>query len=218
MEGYEEAKKELEIPYGGEGKVEVALEAAAIPKAPPEEKAAKKTGKGKSVELAGGVETGKKKRVPFSLGIAAGATISTTEFVGSFIDASLAVTYRIKGGVVGIGLDNLIFSNSYLLAAYPAGGYRVKVWKHLSLEFVAGFGAAYLNSFDDSGDGKGTVLIEKGSHWDLVAHADIKLCFNAGPILVLLVPVHANVLIGVGSIEPAPLAEFAFLAGIGYDF
>ncbi|MFH1438884.1 MAG: hypothetical protein ABIJ56_24475, partial [Pseudomonadota bacterium] len=123
-----------------------------------------------------------------------------------------------RQGYVGLGIDNLIFAGSYILAAYPAGGYSVKVHKNLFLDFSAGFGFAYLYSADDGGDGEGNVLIEAGSHWDLVAHADIKISYKIGSFVIQLIPVHANVLIGAGSIEPAPFAQFAFLAGIAYDF
>jgi hypothetical protein len=80
------------------------------------------------------------------------------------------------------------------------------------MQFTVGFGAAYLHAFKRS-DGTAS-----GAHWDLVVHADARLRYKVGPILVVAIPLCTEILVGAGSIEAAPLAQFAFLAGIGYDF
>ncbi|MFH1437970.1 MAG: PEGA domain-containing protein [Pseudomonadota bacterium] len=156
--------------------------------------------------------------VPISIDATLGATVSTSVFLGSFIDVSLFVDYRIKQWSVGLGLDNMFFSDSYLLSAYPAGAYTLNVWKGLSLKFGVGFGAACLYASSVGKDEDGNQVVEEGSAWDLVAHADIKLRYKVGPVIIQVVPVHVNVFVGAGSIEASPLAQFAFLAGVVYDF
>jgi len=215
MDGYKDAEGEVEIPYGGEGRFEVELESALPPE--PEIKAEealteKKTSKPEVVAEK------KVVKIPVTLGVSAGATVSTNNIIGSFVDASIFAMWRIKGGLAGIGLDNLIFGDSYSLVAYVGGGYRLKVWKMISLDFVAGFGGVYFNSFDDGGDGKGNILVPAGNHWDLAGHGEVRVCIDAGPVFVVVTPVHANIFIGVGNLDPSPLAEFAFLAGVGYNF
>jgi len=269
--GFKDVSRELEIPFGGVGKIDETLHPITSPavfddKAPgsvkpgttgkPAEKpkeAAKPKEEPKpkaiaDVKLAGtgdvygeepkpegkppGNEKKKKKEtlklekkarqpmrpVPMALSLAAGATVSTSKMMGSYIDVSLGVFFRIRDGFVGLGIDNMFFVDGYLLAGYPAGGYTLRVWKDLSLSFAAGFGAAYLHAFRKGYDPDGAIVIETGSHWDLVAHADVKLRYRIGPIILQAIPVHADVLLGVGSIEPAPLAQFAFLAGLAVEF
>jgi len=162
---------------------------------------------------------GKKTRmVPISVSLAVGATASTTKKLGSYIDASVGLSFLIKGGFVGIALDNLFFNDSYMLAAYPAGGYTLNVWKDLSIVFTAGFGFAYLRASRAGYDESGAVVVEEGNHWDLVAHADVRLRYKLGPVILQAIPVHVNILTGVGSVQPAPLAQFAFLVGIAYEY
>jgi hypothetical protein len=147
-----------------------------------------------------------------------GATVSTTRAMGSYIDASLGIFFRIREGFAGLGLDNLFFTDGYLLAAYPAGGYTLVLWRDLSISFAAGFGAAYLYASVDGGGEDGNVLIGQGGHWDLVVHADVRLRYRVGPVILLAIPACADVLVGAGDIEPAPLAQFAFLLGAACDF
>ncbi len=104
------------------------------------------------------------------------------------------------------------------LKPYPAGGYTLKVWKDLSISFAGGFGAVYLRATKDGYDTHGNKIVASGNHWDLAAHASVKLSYKLGPILLQAIPVHCDILIGVGDINPAPLAPFAFLVGVGYDF
>jgi hypothetical protein len=193
---------------------------AAAPGADEKGAGKKKEGKKKDKET---VKVKKKVRVaarpvPMSLSAAAGATVSTSKTMGSYVDISLGLFFRIKQGFVGLGIDNLFFLDGYLLAAYPAGGYTVRIWRDLSLSFAAGFGAAYLHAFKEGYNEDGAVIIETGSHWDLVAHVDVKLRYKLGPVMLQAIPVHADVLLGVGSVEPAPLAQFAFLLGVAVDF
>jgi hypothetical protein len=181
----------------------------------PKEKKKKKDKESLKVEKKARVAA---RPVPMSFSAAAGATVSTSKTMGSYVDVSLGLFFRIKQGFVGLGIDNLFFVDGYLLAAYPAGGYTVQIWRDLSISFAAGFGAAYLHAFKEGYNEDGAVIIETGSHWDLVAHADVKLRYKLGPVMLQAIPVHADVLIGVGSIEPAPLAQFAFLVGVAVDF
>lgn len=193
--GYQEVEEEVTLPPGEEKSLGVALVKEAPPPPPPPPE--------------------KKKRpikVPISLSLGLGATVSTSELVGSYIDASLLAAWRIKAFSVGLGLDNLFFTDSYLLAAFPAGSYTLKVWRDLSMQFTVGFGAAYLHAFKRS-DGTAS-----GAHWDLVVHADARLRYKVGPIMVVAIPLCTEILVGAGNIKAAPLAQFAFLAGIGYDF
>jgi hypothetical protein len=193
--GYQEVDEEVTLPPGEEKSLGVALVKNAPPPPPPPPE--------------------KKKRpveVPISLSLGLGATVSTSELVGSYIDASLLAAWRIREFSVGLGLDNLFFTDSYLLAAFPAGAYTLKVWRDLSMQFTVGFGAAYLHAFKRS-DGTAS-----GAHWDLVVHADARLRYKVGPIMVVAIPLCTEILVGAGSIKAAPLAQFAFLAGIGYDF
>jgi hypothetical protein len=239
--GYKDVREVVTIPYGAEVKVAVTLEQLVAYPAPPTD--VEKTGvdQGVEVEEENEIEEeiepepkpapAEKKSValkeevkhrrgpvPFSISLAAGVTVSTTKTLGSNVDASLAVHYRIKRAFAGIGIDNLFFTGSYLLAAYPAGGYTFKVWRDLSISLAGGFGFAWFYAFRRGADPDGDLAIEKGGHWDLVAHADVKVRYRIGPILLQAIPLHADVLIGVGSFRPAPLAQFAFLVGLAYDF
>ena len=213
-EGYKDVEQEVVIPVLGEESVEIELEKVGEKK--PVGTIEGGEGSGESeVELT--AEAKPKSKVKISVGIGAGATVSTSKIFGSHIDASLAVLFRIKGGLVGIGIDNLIFSNSYLMAAYPAGGYRIELKRNLSLEFVVGFGAAYLHSSVEGGEDDGITRIGSGSNWDLVAHLDAKLNYKVGPVLIQFIPVHVNLLTGVGSTDLDPLVQFAFLIGVAYN-
>ena len=213
LEGYEDVEQEVDIPVLGEQSIEIDLQKIGEKPVAVEGESA---GIGDSeIELT--AEAKPKSKVKVSVGIGAGATVSTSEIFGSHIDASLAVLFRIKGGLVGIGIDNLIFSNSYLMAAYPAGGYRIELKRNLSLEFVAGFGVAYLHSSVEGGNDEGKIMVGSGGNWDLVAHLDAKLNYKVGPVLIQFIPVHVNVLTGVGSTDLDPLAQFAFLIGVAYN-
>jgi len=205
--------------YGGEPAKDVkdaGKTAATAPEKKADEKKDKKEKKDSvKLEKKAGVAA---RPVPMSFSAAAGATVSTSKTMGSYVDVSLGLFFRIKQGFVGLGIDNLFFLDGYLLAAYPAGGYTIQIWRDLSMSFAAGFGAAYLHAFKEGYNEDGAVIVETGSHWDLVAHADVKLRYKLGPVMLQAIPVHADVLIGVGSIEPAPLAQFAFLLGVAVDF
>jgi tetratricopeptide (TPR) repeat protein len=233
--GYKDVREVVTIPYGAEAKVAVTLEQqVAYPASPEEEESVQEEeeeeieeevepepepapAKKKSVALEEEVKP-RRGRPSFSISLAAGVTVSTTKTLGSNIDASLGVFYRIKQAFAGIGIDNLFFTGSYLLAAYPAGGYTFKVWRDLSISLAGGFGFAWFYAFRRGAGTDGGLAIEKGGHWDLVAHADVKVRYRLGPILLQAIPLHADVLIGVGSFRPAPLAQFAFLIGLAYDF
>jgi flagellar motor protein MotB len=156
-------------------------------------------------------------KVPLSIHLAAGATVSTSDIVTSYIGADVGLGYRIKQFTVGIGLDNMFFADSYLLAAFAAASYTQPLPKKLSLNFTVGFGGAFLYSSQKVVDG-GDVKIKSGGMGDIVVHADAKLRYKVGPVLLLFIPLSADILVGAGSIEPAPLAQFAFLVGVGYDF
>jgi hypothetical protein len=234
-QGFEDYVTTVEIPFGGEKRIEVSLKPAKEAPAPP-----KKTVEGEKVEEEEKVEEMEQEEVekqepketvkiekgagpavrmvPISFSFAAGATASTTKELGSYVDASLGLSFLIKEGFVGIALDNLIFGDSYALAVYPAGGYRLKVWKDLSVVFTAGFGVAYLRAFKDGYDEEGAVVVGSGNHWDLAVHADARLCYKVGPVIVQAIPLHANIFLSAGTIDPAPLAQFAFLAGIAYEY
>jgi hypothetical protein len=227
-DGFARVEREVEIPVGGEAKLEVELEPVAgtskVVVVEDEGKGKKKKKKkkkdkktGEPVKIEKKVKTGGPARVPFGIGVAFGATVSTTKTLGSFIDGTLNLDFRIKQFCVGLGVDNFFFTDTYLLSAYPAAGYTLELPKNLSLRFSVGFGFAYLYAFKDGGGEEGGVLVEKGGYWDLVAHADVRLRYRAGPIYIQLIPVHVNVLTGIGSLEPPPLAQFAFLAGIVYE-
>lgn len=207
-DGYKDIEEIVDIAYGGDALLDLELEEI--------ESHGGTEGEGADLRLEG---EAKKSLVPISLGLGVGVTVSTTQELGSFIDASLYVTYRIKEWSVGIGLDNLFFGDSYLLAVFPVGTYTLKVWKDLSLNFAVGFGVAYLNAFEDGYDEDGqTVVVDKGGHWDLVVHVDVKVLYNLGPVYLIAIPLCTEILVGAGSIDPSPLAQFAFLAGVGYDF
>ena len=122
-------------------------------------------------------------KIPISLNLALGVTVSTSKTMGSYIDASIGVFYRIKQGFVGLGLDNMFFTDGYVLVVYPAGGYTLKVWKDLSISFAGGFGAVYLRA-KDGYDTDGNIIVASGNHWDLAAHASVKLSYKLGPILL----------------------------------
>lgn len=220
-EGFGRVERDVDIPVGGEFKLEVELEkvAGTSKVVVVEEKGKKK--KDKKVEgpvkIKKKVKTEGPRKVPFGIGVAFGATVSTTPTLGSFIDGTLNLDFRIKQFTVGLGVDNFFFTDTYLLSAYPAAGYTVELPKNLSLRFSVGFGFAYLHAFKDGGSEDGVILVEKGGHWDLVAHADARLRYKAGPIFIQFVPLHVNVLTGIGSLKPPPLAQFAFLAGIVYE-
>jgi tetratricopeptide (TPR) repeat protein len=223
LKGYEDAQVETEIPFGGTAEVTATLtEKAASEEAAEEEEEEEETAVGEEEEEKEEVGTWEApprgRSVPISLGLSAGATVSTNNDLGSLIDASLGFAYMIKGFSVGLGVDAMFFVDSCLLSAYPAGGYSVKLWKNLTLSFDVGFGAAYLYAGKDGWNEKDALVIRKGNHWDLVAHGDIKLGYRVGHVRIYVVPVHANVLIGVGSVKPAPLAQFAFLLGFAYEF
>jgi tetratricopeptide (TPR) repeat protein len=156
-------------------------------------------------------------KVPLSIHLAAGATVSTSDIVTSYIGADIGLGYRIKQFTVGIGLDNMFFADSYLLAAFAAGSYTQPLPKKLSLNFTVGFGGAYLYSSQKVVDGS-DVKIKSGGMGDIVVHADAKLRYEVGPVLLLFIPLSADIFVGAGNIEPAPLAQFAFLVGVGYDF
>lgn len=156
-------------------------------------------------------------KVPLSIHLAAGATVSTSDIVTSYIGADIGLGWRIKQFTVGIGLDNMFFADSYLLAAFAAGSYTLPLPKKLSLNFTAGFGGAFLYSSQKVVDGS-DVKIKSGGMGDIVVHADAKLRYEVGPVLLLFIPLSADILVGAGNIEAAPLAQFAFLVGVGYDF
>ncbi len=202
-DGFESVERELDIPPGGEAYVEAELV------------------KGKKQSGGEGKKAGLKKRIDlkpaFTIDIAAGATVSTSSTVTSYIGANLGVAFRIKNFGVGIGLDNMFFSDSYLLAAFVAGSYNLNVWKKLSLNFTAGFGGAYLYSSEEARDADGNILLESGNMWDLVVHADARLRYKVGPVMLQFIPLSADIFVGAGSIQPAPLAQFAFLVGVAYD-
>ncbi|MFH1437102.1 MAG: PEGA domain-containing protein [Pseudomonadota bacterium] len=200
-DGYEEVEETVDVAFGGDASLDLELDEI--------EGGGEIEGEGAELRLEG---EAKKSLVPISLGLGVGATVSTTDLVGSYIDASLYVTYRIKQFAVGIGIDNLFFGNSYLMAVFPVGTYTLKVWKDLSLNFAVGFGAAYLHAFDDYRQ------VSSGAHWDLVVHVDAKLLYKLGPVYIIGIPLCTEILVGAGSVDPAPLAQFAFLAGVGYDF
>lgn len=235
LDGYEDAQRLVNVPYGESFRVELTLtpgkatlpavkpaaaDTKAEKKAPKPKKKEKKAAAAKAKE--GGAplaaRSGPREAVPVSLGLAAGATVSTTRLVGSFVDASLGLSVWIKRGFAGIGVDNLIFSDSYLLAAYGAGGYSFRVWKSLSIQLSAGLGIAYLHAFRDGEDRAGNVVVASGGHWDLLVSGDIRLGYAIGRFTLHVVPLHASVLPGVGSVAPAPLAQFAFLVGVAYTF
>jgi hypothetical protein len=207
-DGYESDEEELDLPYGTDADVAVALEEAT----------------GKKEEGGKGGEGGPRLKktvtgpVPISIHLGLGATVSTSKTVTSYMDATLGIAYRIKDFSVGIGLDNMFFTDSYLLAGYPTGAYTLKLPKGFSMNFSIGFGAAYLYSSKEIVDSGGQIVISSGHMWDLVAHADVKLRYKVGPVLLQAIPLNADVFIGVGSIDPAPLAQFAFLLGIACDF
>jgi tetratricopeptide (TPR) repeat protein len=223
LEGYEVVQVETEIPFGGSAEVTVTLTekpapAEAVEEAEGEEETAVGEEEEEKEETGTGEAPPHGRSVPISLGLSAGATVSTNNDLGSLIDASLGFAYMIKGFSVGLGVDAMFFVDSCLLSAYPAGGYSVKLWKNLTLSFDVGFGAAYLYAGKDGWNEKDTLVIRKGNHWDLVVHGDIKLGYGVGHVRIYIVPAHANVLIGVGSVKPAPLAQFAFLLGFAYEF
>lgn len=200
-DGYEELEETVYIDFGGDASLDLKLHEI--------EGGGGIEGEGADLRLEG---EAKKSLVPISLGLGVGATVSTTNLVGSYIDASLYVTYRIKQFAVGIGIDNLFYGNSYFMTVFPVGTYTLKVWKDLSLNFAVGFGAAYLHAFDDYNQ------VSSGAHWDLVVHVDAKLLYKLGPVYIIGIPLCTEILVGAGSIDPAPMAQFAFLAGVGYDF
>ena len=203
--GYEEAEEELDLPSGADADIEVKL--------------VKSEGAGEG----GGEEGGPRLKktitgpVPITLHIDLGATVSTSKTVTSYMDATLGIAYRIKDWSVGIGLDNMFYTDSYLLAAYATGAYTVKLPKGLSMNFAVGFGGAYLYSSEQVVR-TGEIILESGHMWDLVVHADVKLRYKVGPVLLQAIPVSADVFVGVGSIKPAPLAQFAFLLGVACEF
>lgn len=206
-DGYESVEEGLEIPPGGQATFETELVEA-------DEEAGGEGGEGGGLRLkarAGGA-------VPISVYLGVGATASTSDTVTSYVSADIGVAYRIKDFAVGVGLDNMFFSDSYLLAAYPAGSYTLGVWKDLSLNFAVGFGAAYLYSSEEVRDPEGGIRVKSGNMWDLVVHADAKLRYKIGPVMLMAVPLSCNVFVGAGNIKPSPLAQFAFLAGVAYDF
>ena len=218
--GYKPFKRKVTLVPGGEVVLEVKLEKLSGEEEKPLDENGEEGEKGVEGEGKAPAKLEKKVRgpVPISIDATLGATVSTSVFLGSFIDVSLLVDYRIKQWSVGLGLDNMFFMDSYLLSAYPAGAYTLNVWKSLSLKFAVGFGAAYLYASSVGEDKDGNAVVEEGSAWDLVAHADIKLRYKVGPVIIQVVPVHVNVFVGAGSIEASPLAQLAFLAGIVYDF
>lgn len=215
LDGYMEVEETVDITPGGSAVVEKKLVAEA--KEVSDEGGAGDEESTEQVKLID-ESAASKSRVPLSLGLAAGATVSTSGDLGSYINASLNIYYWIKRGFVGLAVDNMFFTDSYLMSAYPAGGYSVKVWKDLSIDFTAGFGFVYLYASKDGYSESNTVVVEKGSHWDLAAHADIRLGYAVGHVRIYAVPAFANVLLGVGSIRPAPLVQFAFLLGVAYAF
>jgi tetratricopeptide (TPR) repeat protein len=205
-DGFESVERELEIPPGGEAYVE-----AELVKSKKQEGGGE--GKNKKARLKKKIDL----KPAFTIDLAAGATVSTSETVTSYIGANLGVAFRIKNFGVGIGLDNMFFSDSYLLAAFAAGSYNVNVWKKLSLNFTVGFGGAYLYSSEEALDADGNIVLESGNMWDLVVHADARLRYKVGPVMLQFIPLSADIFVGAGSIQPAPLAQFAFLVGVAYD-
>jgi tetratricopeptide (TPR) repeat protein len=216
MEGFEEAQETVDIPVAGSALVEKQLAAKNPPKKP-EEGAGKVKKPDEDVQL-DDKAAASRRRVSLSIGLAAGATVSTTSDLGSYINASLNIYCWIKRGFVGLAVDNMFFTDSYLMSLYPAGGYSVKVWKDLSIDFTAGFGFAYLYASEDGYGENDAVVVSRGSHWDLAAHADIRLGYAVGRVRIYAVPAFADVLLGVGNIRPAPLVQFAFLLGVAYAF
>ena len=51
-----------------------------------------------------------------------------------------------------------------------------------------------------------------------MVHADVRLRYRVGPVILQAIPLCADVLVGAGNITPAPLAQFAFLLGVAFDF
>jgi len=203
--GYESQEKEILLAFGEDSELEVKLEEKEelqVSKVSGEE------GKGKKI----------RSKVPLSIHGSVGATVSTSTTIASYIDAVIGLHYRIKDFSAGISIDNMFFSDSYILAVYPSGSYTLKLPKRFSINFSIGFGVAYLYSSERALDEDGSVLVESGHMWDLVVHADAKVRYDVGPLMVQLIPLHADIMVGAGSIEPAPLAQFAFLAGVAYDF
>jgi tetratricopeptide (TPR) repeat protein len=193
LDGYETVEREIEIPVASAASVDVTL----TPVSEPERK---KTG------------------VPITLGLALGATVSTSEVVASYLDAGINLTYRIKRFSVGLGIDNKFFSDSYMLTAYPMGAFTLELRKSLALSFSAGFGAVYFFSSELVEDSDGDVVIKDGHMWDLAAHVDARLLYKLGPVHLQIIPVSVDILVGAGSIKASPLAQFLFLVGVSYDF
>jgi tetratricopeptide (TPR) repeat protein len=190
-EGYETVEREVEVSFAAEAGVEVTL-----------------------------LESPKKERqsaVPLTIGLAVGASASTSRVVSSYIDADLGLAWRIREFSVGLGIDNKFFTDSYLLTLYPMGGFRLRLKGGLALGFGVGFGAVVFYSSERAENGDGDVLVKHGVMWDLAPHAEVKLLYRVGPVDLQLVPVCIDVLVGAGNIEPAPLAQFMFLFGVAYD-
>lgn len=211
-EGYDPVEKEIKILWGGYEVVKVQLVKLS-------DMALTKSRLKKSVVLVGeSGKPGEKKKLDSSIcvGLAAGMTVSTSKMVTSYVDVNLHVSYRIKYFFVGLGINNLIFNNSYIFAGYPEAGFVLKAGKLVSLSFAAGFGAAVLAILSDS-------VAEEGfggskTMWDLVVHADAKVRIKLGPVLLQLVPLYGDVFVGAGSVPTAPLVQFAFLVGVAYGF
>lgn len=193
LDGYETVEREIEIPIASDASVDVTL--TQIPK--PERK---------------------KGGVPLTLGLALGATVSTSKVVASYLDAGVELAYRIKQFSVGLGIDNKFFTDSYMLTAYPMGAYRLKLRESLALSFAVGFGAVYFFSSELVEESDGDVVVKDGHMWDLAVHADARLLYKLGPVHLQIIPVSVDVLVGAGSIEASPLAQFLFLVGVAYDF
>jgi tetratricopeptide (TPR) repeat protein len=193
LDGYETVDKEVDVPVASSASVDVTLTRAAEPEK-------KRTG------------------VPITLGLALGATVSTSKVVASYIDAGITLAYRIKQFSVGLGIDNKFFTDSYMLTAYPMGAYTLKLRESLALHFSAGFGAVYFFSSELVEDSDGDVVIKDGHMWDLAAHVDARLLYKLGPVYLQIIPVSLDILVGAGSIEASPLAQFLFLVGVAYDF
>jgi len=237
-EGFEDYVTTVEIPFGGESRVEAKLVplkgekkgASAPPSAPPAivDKLKKEEEIEESEEVSeeagekGIAEVKVKKKFEFEFpafvfSLAGGASVSTSENLASYPLAGIGVHAALKDGLVGISLDNFIFSDSYILSACLSGGYRLKIWRDLSAIFLAGIGGIYMRAFDDGYNSKGEIVVSSGNHGDLAVHGEGRIRYKLGPVFIEAIPLHVTFFTGIGSIDPAPLAQFSFLAGVGYD-
>lgn len=224
MKNYKQVKREIEIPIGGDAEVKVKLEAVVTEKTIPSEMVMAKKETGRSAETTHKeakpeilpaplkLEEVKPAKIPLSIGAGAGVTVSTTELIGSFINASIWVYYKIKDFHAGIGVDNYFFQDSYMLAAFPSGGWMLKLPYNLSINFNAGAGAGILKVFKENQS------ISKDAKWDLIIHADVKLRYKIGAVFLYGIPVCIDFFTSAGNLTETPFAQFIFLLGAGFDF